>query len=151
MSGWHKIFPFPLFIQLYNPLVIGWHNCKCRECIRLNLKGERTLWDDHCFIQNCNTELYIFIYYEHSAFLPFSCHFFFFFLSCCMACELIVPQPGIEPISAVEVWNSNHWTAREVPSFRQVWSGCVLGHSSGSTEVIGNYWLSPSADSHSLH
>ena len=56
-----------------------------------------------------------------------------------MARELIVPQPGIEPISAVEVWNSNQWTAREVPSFRQFWSGCVLGHSSGSTEVIGNY------------
>ena len=48
-------------------------------------------------------------------------------------------HPGIEPISAVEVWNSNHWTAREVPSFPQFWSGCVLGHSSGSTGVIGNY------------
>ena len=64
---------------------------------------------------------------------------FFYFWSCCIACGLIVPQPGIKLVPAVEVWNSNHWTAREVPSFPQFWSGCVLGHSPGSTGVIGNY------------
>ena len=98
-------------------------------------------------------QIYIYLFIMNTQLSsPFPANFFFFFFwSCCMARELVVPQPGIEPISAVEVWNSNHWTAREVPSFPQFWSGCVLGHSSGSTGVIGNYWLSPSADSHSLH
>ena len=33
-----------------------------------------------------------------------------------MACRILVPQPGIEPMpSAVEARNLNHWTAREVP------------------------------------
>ena len=40
--------------------------------------------------------------------------FFFFFWPCCMACGILVPQPGIEhrPL-AVRAWNPNHWTARE--------------------------------------
>ena len=30
---------------------------------------------------------------------------------------IFVPQPGIEPTSpALEAWNLNHWTAREVPT-----------------------------------
>ena len=33
-----------------------------------------------------------------------------------MACGILVPQPGIEPIHpAVETWSLNHWTAGEVP------------------------------------
>ena len=29
---------------------------------------------------------------------------------------ILVSQPEIEPVhSAVEIWNLNHWTAREVP------------------------------------
>ena len=32
-----------------------------------------------------------------------------------VACEILVPQPGIEP--AVEARNHNHWTTREVPRF----------------------------------
>ena len=32
------------------------------------------------------------------------------------ACGILVPRPGIEPTPpAVEAWNLNHWTAREVP------------------------------------
>ena len=32
------------------------------------------------------------------------------------ACEIFVPQPGIEPVPpAVQVWRLNHWTAREIP------------------------------------
>ena len=32
-----------------------------------------------------------------------------------MACWILVPQPGIEPVLlAVEAWNLNHWTTREV-------------------------------------
>ena len=32
------------------------------------------------------------------------------------ACEILVPPPGIEPMSpAVEAQSLNHWTAREVP------------------------------------
>ena len=33
-----------------------------------------------------------------------------------MACEILVPRPGIEPMSpALEAQGLNHWTAREVP------------------------------------
>ena len=42
--------------------------------------------------------------------------FFFFFWSLCSAYGILVPQPGIEPMSpAVQVWSLNHWTLREVP------------------------------------
>jgi len=31
-------------------------------------------------------------------------------------CEMLVPQPGIEPAPpALEVWNPNYWTTRQVP------------------------------------
>ena len=33
-----------------------------------------------------------------------------------MACGILVPWPGIEPMSlALEAWSLNHWTTREVP------------------------------------
>ena len=33
-----------------------------------------------------------------------------------VACGILVPQPGIEPVSpALEALSLNHWTAREVP------------------------------------
>ena len=33
------------------------------------------------------------------------------------ACEILVPQPGIEPAPPVlEAWSLNHWTSREVPA-----------------------------------
>ena len=33
----------------------------------------------------------------------------------CMACGILVPQPGTEPMSlGLEVQSLNHWTAREV-------------------------------------
>ena len=44
------------------------------------------------------------------------CFTFFFPLASCATCRILVPWPGIEPMPpAVEVWSSNHWTAREVP------------------------------------
>ena len=42
------------------------------------------------------------------------CQFFFFFWPRCVACGLLVPPPGIEPL-AVEAQSLNHWTTREVP------------------------------------
>ena len=33
-----------------------------------------------------------------------------------VACRILVPQPGIEPVPpVVEVQSLNHWTAKEVP------------------------------------
>ena len=33
-----------------------------------------------------------------------------------VACGILVPQPGIEPILlALGTWSLNHWTTREVP------------------------------------
>ena len=41
----------------------------------------------------------------------------FYFWPHHMACRILVPQPGIEPLPpAVEVWSLNHWTTREVLS-----------------------------------
>ena len=46
-------------------------------------------------------------------FLLFHLLFFFSFWLCHVACEILVPQPGIEPEPpALEVQNLNHWTAR---------------------------------------
>ena len=40
----------------------------------------------------------------------------FYFWLCHAACGILVPRPGIEPVRpAVEAWNLNHWTSREVP------------------------------------
>ena len=37
-------------------------------------------------------------------------------LSCPVACRILVPRPGIEPMPpALEVWILNHWITREVP------------------------------------
>ena len=38
------------------------------------------------------------------------------FWPCCVACRILVPQPGIKPVlSALEARSPNHWTAREFP------------------------------------
>ena len=43
---------------------------------------------------------------------------YLFFWPCCVAYWILVPQPGIEPMSfASGAWNLNHRTAREVPLF----------------------------------
>lgn len=42
----------------------------------------------------------------------------FFFWLHCKTCEILVPQPGIEPGPAVRARNPNYWTAREVPWLR---------------------------------
>ena len=45
----------------------------------------------------------------------------------CMACGILVPRPGIEPMHpAVEVPSPNHWTAREVPE-KPFNLGCLSG------------------------
>ena len=46
-------------------------------------------------------------------------HIYTFFLRPhCVACVILVPWPGIEPMPpAVEAWSLNHWTAREVLTF----------------------------------
>ena len=45
-----------------------------------------------------------------------SCQYFFFFWLHHVACGILVPQPGIQPLPpAVEARSLNPWTAREVP------------------------------------
>ena len=52
--------------------------------------------------------------------------FFFPFLGLCPL-WILVPQPGIRPMPlAVEAWNLNHWTARNVPRICFLWSCSVL-------------------------
>ena len=40
---------------------------------------------------------------------------FIIIICCAVACEILVPQPEIEP--TVEAQNHNHWTTREDPRF----------------------------------
>ena len=41
-----------------------------------------------------------------------------FFQSHRVACRILVPPPGTEPVSpAVEAWNLNHWTTVKVPGY----------------------------------
>ena len=40
-------------------------------------------------------------------------HSFFFSWPCCLACEILVPQPGIEPRPQQYALSPNHWTTRE--------------------------------------
>ena len=44
--------------------------------------------------------------------------FIYLFRPCHVACGILVPQPGIEPVSpAMEAWSPNHWTAGEFPLY----------------------------------
>ena len=37
-----------------------------------------------------------------------------FFLPCHIACGILVPSPGIEPVpAAMEAWSLNHWSMKE--------------------------------------
>ena len=43
-------------------------------------------------------------------------HIIVFFWPCHVACGILVPQRGVEPVPpAVEVWSPNYWTTREFP------------------------------------
>lgn len=58
--------------------------------------------------------------------ISFCCLFFFFsvFWLCCVACEVLYFQPGIDPQpSAVKAWSLSDWTTREFPyHFSISWS-----------------------------
>ena len=62
----------------------------------------------------CSSYVVLIFYY----FIYLIIYLFIYFWPCCMACQILVPQPGIEPVSpAVETWSPNHWTTREFPVF----------------------------------
>ena len=70
-------------------------------------------------------DLSIYLLCSHSALASFNIKglfylvfFFFFFKLCHVACEVLVPQPGIEsgPL-AVTVPSPNHWTASRFPKW----------------------------------
>ena len=47
----------------------------------------------------------------------------------CVACGILVPWPGIEPVPpALEAWSPSHWTAREFPTIfvMQDFPGCPV-------------------------
>ena len=51
---------------------------------------------------------------------PMGCEFIYlikyviYFWPYCLACEILVPQPGIKPQPfAVKAWSPNHWTTKE--------------------------------------
>ena len=48
--------------------------------------------------------------------LPFIYLLLFYFWLQWVACQILVPQPGIEPVPPeVEAWSFNHWISSEVP------------------------------------
>ena len=58
---------------------------------------------------------------------------FSIFIFGCMACGVLVPQSGIEPVPpALEAWSLSHWTSREIPHFKllslflwNTWAGTI--------------------------
>ena len=63
-----------------------------------------------------------------------------------MTCEILVPQPGIEPVPpAVQVWNPNHWTPREVPRLQLLMSESPLTYREGK-----NWWWSSSETTYQI-
>ena len=69
--------------------------------------------------------------------------FGFVFWPCCVACGILFPWPGIKPEpSAVKVWSSNHWTAREFPQMlllNQVCQGKTETQSSTTTDYAVSF------------
>ena len=65
----------------------------------------------------------------------------------CVACGILVPDPGIKPMpSAVETWSLTHWAARESPIsyiFNSVPCESVTCKEGNSFRNLGN--LSPSS------
>ena len=59
-----------------------------------------------------------------------------------IACRILVPLPGIEPMfPAVEAWNPNYWTAREVPvclASNQGWPYRKLSRNGGCSVLWDN-------------
>ena len=70
------------------------------------------------------------LYWRWSGLINSSCEatFFFFLMPCHVACGILVPWPGIEPVPfAVKVW-SLYWSAREVTSLSWLVKGiCPAG------------------------
>ena len=75
--------------------------------------------------------------------------FIFFFLFCPhhLACGILVPQPGIEPVPpAGKVQHLNHWTTREVPicccsGAKSCWTLCDLVNRSTQGFPVLSYLL----------
>ena len=61
---------------------------------------------------------YLFLKTWDSAVIYLCMYVCFFIGPPCEACGILVPQPGIEPMTPSMVeWNLNHWTAGEVPAY----------------------------------
>ena len=87
--------------------VAPWHvgSSQTRARTRVPCIGRQIL--NHCATREARIILFIYFVLEKhlNSFFPFL-----------VACEILVSQPGIEPMPpAVEVRSLNHWTTREVP------------------------------------
>ena len=55
-------------------------------------------------------------YVLHTVLADFQGSLLFFFFGHTAKCGILVPWPGIKPVSsALQIWSLNHWTTREVP------------------------------------
>ena len=68
-----------------------------------------------------------------------------------MACEILVPRPGIEPASrCTRRWNLNHWTAKKSPSEVWEWMGTWAPHVHALLFILLSVQFSRSVVSDSL-
>ena len=71
-------------------------------------------WFNLLFGGPCSSLIRVHFSLPSSLFPSVHTHNFYFF-PCYMACGILVPLPGMEPVSpALEAWSLIHWTAREV-------------------------------------
>ena len=71
--------------------------------------------------------------------------FFLMFWPCSMACGMLVPQPGFEPLpSAVEAQSLNHWSTKEVASLGRNWmplkTATIIALNSGHSDLNTFYF-----------
>ena len=67
-------------------------------------------------------------------YIQWLCVSLFMFLLHCTACEILVPQPDMEPCPLQWKQSANHWVARELPSLTSVtgyWEICLIDENVG--------------------
>ena len=93
-----------ILLDLSTLTCLGWTLDRAMPCRDIYLAVE--LLDNVLFYEN----------FEELLILTVANHFVSFFWPHCEACRILVSQAGIKPRpSAVEVWDPNHCTSREVP------------------------------------
>ena len=116
-----------LTLLLLNPMSPWWYLLFHVLCVELkNCRSYIFLWSflfpwmlPHSilgFLLPIRWSLFNLLLISSASFSLFIYIYLFIYWLHCTAYGILIPQPGIEPVSpTVEAWSPNHWTAREVP------------------------------------